>query len=132
MIWTTNFAHAADLPAGTAKFSIARKCPVGWENSPDHGLYKRLAPSYSILGKWQANRNEQLYSESFYKEVLNKLNPEMLVFQLEQMAKYRKCKDIALICYERPEKFCHRHLVAEWLRNNGFECEEFDYAAKTA
>ena len=33
--------------------------------------------------------------------------------------------DIALICYEKPSDFCHRHLVAEWLNQNGFKCEEW-------
>lgn len=32
--------------------------------------------------------------------------------------------DIALICYEKPSDFCHRHLVAQWLRDNGFGCSE--------
>lgn len=31
---------------------------------------------------------------------------------------------IALLCYEKPDDFCHRHLVADWLRKNGYECEE--------
>lgn len=33
-------------------------------------------------------------------------------------------KDIALICYEKPTDFCHRHLVAEWLTTNGIKCDE--------
>lgn len=33
--------------------------------------------------------------------------------------------DIALICYEKPSDFCHRHLVSEWLNQNGFKCEEW-------
>jgi hypothetical protein len=36
-----------------------------------------------------------------------------------------KGKDIALVCYEKPEDFCHRHLVAEWLKKFGYCCEEF-------
>lgn len=32
---------------------------------------------------------------------------------------------IALICYEKPSDFCHRHLVAEWLNQNGYKCEEW-------
>lgn len=32
---------------------------------------------------------------------------------------------IALVCYEKPTDFCHRHLVAEWLCKNGFECHEW-------
>lgn len=32
---------------------------------------------------------------------------------------------IALICYEKPSDFCHRHLVADWLNKNGIPCEEW-------
>lgn len=32
---------------------------------------------------------------------------------------------ICLICYEKPSDFCHRHLVAEWLNECGFECREW-------
>lgn len=33
--------------------------------------------------------------------------------------------DIALICYEKSEDFCHRHLVVDWLNNNNIKCEEY-------
>ena len=33
--------------------------------------------------------------------------------------------DIALLCYEKPDDFCHRHLVADWLNKNGYKCEEY-------
>lgn len=33
-------------------------------------------------------------------------------------------KDILLCCYEKPEDFCHRHILAEWFTFNGYNCEE--------
>lgn len=33
--------------------------------------------------------------------------------------------NIVLLCYEKPTDFCHRHLVAQWLIENGFECKEY-------
>ena len=36
-------------------------------------------------------------------------------------------KEICLICYEKPSDFCHRHLVADWLNKNGFECKEYEF-----
>ena len=38
-----------------------------------------------------------------------------------------KSDDIALICYEKPSDFCHRHLVADWLIERGFDVEEYDF-----
>ena len=35
-------------------------------------------------------------------------------------------RDIVLVCYEGPSKFCHRHLVAEWLNKYGYDVEEWE------
>lgn len=29
------------------------------------------------------------------------------------------------MCYEAPGKFCHRHLVADWLNSAGYDVSEF-------
>ena len=34
-------------------------------------------------------------------------------------------RDIILACYEKPGEFCHLHLVADWLTENGFETHEW-------
>lgn len=34
---------------------------------------------------------------------------------LNDLAKYDK---VILLCYEKPEKFCHRHILAEYLNKN--------------
>ena len=26
--------------------------------------------------------------------------------------------DVILLCFEKPGEFCHRHLVAQWLKSN--------------
>ena len=33
-------------------------------------------------------------------------------------------KPFCLMCYEKSGSFCHRTIVAEWLRNNGIEIKE--------
>ena len=33
--------------------------------------------------------------------------------------------NVALVCYEKPSDFCHRHLVAGWLCDNGMPCHEY-------
>ena len=33
-------------------------------------------------------------------------------------------KDIVFLCYEKPSEFCHRHLLAQFLKEQGFECKE--------
>ena len=34
---------------------------------------------------------------------------------------------IALVCYEKPSDFCHRHLVAKWINENtNIEVREYE------
>lgn len=86
--------------------------------------------------EWKKTHDNDYYIEHFEKEVLNVLNAESVVDELYRLtgnlALHPKLfndrsliPDIALICYEKPSDFCHRHLVANWLNKNGFECREW-------
>jgi hypothetical protein len=62
----------------------------------------------------QKLRVEEVYKQK-YLEQLSLLNPAEI---------YAKYDGKVLLCFERPVDFCHRHILAEWLRNAGFKCEE--------
>ena len=85
----------------------------------------RLAPRRGMLG---------LSSDEYRKEFskILKMNSPMKVYKdLEIMVRNDRKVAIALLCYESPEKFCHRHLVAEWFMEKlGIEVREFDYVPK--
>lgn len=87
--------------------------------------YLSLAPKRCML-----NMNEIDYRREFDK--ILSINPPMRVLRdLDMMARNNGKRGIALLCYESPEKFCHRHLVAEWFRNKlGIEVKEYDYVPK--
>jgi uncharacterized protein (DUF488 family) len=55
--------------------------------------------------------------------VLDSLDPHVVVQQLKNMVGYN---DVALVCYEKSGDFCHRNIVAEWLRNAGYEVKEWE------
>ncbi len=115
-IYTSYFANLIKIPASIVPISISCKPPKGY-----HGLeYKVLAPSYVLLSACHKNHDEDYYRQVFCNK-LNSLNARNIVEVLEYLS---KGKDIVLVCYERPENFCHRHLVAEWLCKNGYETEE--------
>ena len=75
---------------------------------------KILAPSWSIFKEYKDDESNPIaisrYTERFYNEILSKLNPIEIFNLLGENA--------VLLCYEAPGKFCHRHLVAEWLMRN--------------
>lgn len=82
---------------------------------------KMLAPTYSIFN--QKPFDEQRYTERFKKEVLANLDVRKVIDIIDSLG---EGKDVALCCYEKPEDFCHRHIVAEWLQEQiGIEVEEF-------
>lgn len=58
-----------------------------------------------------------------YKAICQSVNIESLIRQLSMIS---KGADVALLCYERPGEFCHRHMLAEYLTNNGITVKEFN------
>jgi uncharacterized protein YeaO (DUF488 family) len=87
--------------------SIALKTPE-WFNQA--AIYKALAPSWSILGNYQASlhtkENQEIYEKRYRTEILAKRNPIEVARDLNGMV---------LLCYEKSGEFCHRHIVAAWL-----------------
>ena len=118
MIYTTYFANARNLPANIEPISIAARPPRGWSGKE----YKQLAPPRDVLSKYMRDKNEADYIQAYRKRVLNFRDPDDTVRGLHKLTD----KDnIALVCYERPEAFCHRHLVADWLNEHGIKCLEW-------
>ena len=122
MIDTSYFAKLKRLPSNVVPISICGKAP-DWYN----GLqYKKLAPKYDFFMKWKQTHDNDYYIKCFDEQVLSKLNANTVVMELKHLCGKSMYDDvdICLICYEKPSDFCHRHLVADWLIKNGFECEE--------
>ena len=124
MIYTTYFAKLRSLPKDIIPIAICAKSPAGYT-----GLeYQAIAPRYELLIQWKNTKDNAYYIKCFNEQVLSTLNPTKVVADLYHKAERAYCDgDIALVCYEKPTDFCHRHLVATWLRNNGFPCEEYKY-----
>lgn len=75
--------------------------------------YIDLSPTVDILNNYKNSHSE--YIKRFNQEVISSLNP-LIIYQ--NIVKLSNNKDCALLCYETPNKFCHRHLIAEWLNNS--------------
>ena len=119
MIYTSYFEKLDVLPKNIIPISICGKAP-DWYT----GLqYKVLAPKYDFFIKWKENHDNNYYIKCFDEQVLSHLNANDVVKRLFE--KSNNNQDIALICYEKPGDFCHRHLVAEWLKKNGYQCDEW-------
>jgi len=108
---TSYFAKIRNL-YGANLVSIALKTPPGFKGT----VYTKLAPTYDLLIKWKnGNMTEEEYIKE-YKLILNKLDPHKVYRQLGE--------DAILLCYEKSGDFCHRHIVAKWFNNAGYNVEE--------
>lgn len=87
----------------------------GWTPNGYNGkTYKKLAPKYSWWKEWHDKKlSETWYTEKYNETVLNKLNPTVVATEIQSFG-----TNVVLLCFETPEKFCHRHLVAQWLKEN--------------
>lgn len=120
-IWTTYFANIKKLDLDkVVPISICGKAVDGWQ----FPQYKKLAPSWSIYKEYKDSGDKERYTRRFIAEILSELDPSQVINDLIRLAGEER-KDIALVCYEKPGDFCHRHLVADWLGKFGIKVLEY-------
>jgi len=100
---TSYFAKSSKNPDA---ISIALSSPKWYAGKE----YKKLAPPYWLLKKVKEDHDEAYYTEQYQKEVLDKLDPKTVFEELGENA--------VLLCWEAPNRFCHRKLVAKWLQEH--------------
>jgi hypothetical protein len=109
MIFTSNFKIAGRLPQAVA---ISRGIPRGWQGR----RCKALAPPRDLIKIMEPERFIALYRA----QVLDKLDPMQVIQDLGG-------DNFIMLCFEPPGEFCHRRVVAAWMRKHtGVLVEEFN------
>ena len=121
MIYTTYFAKLKTLPKNIHPISICSKAPEWYDGKQ----YKKLAPKYDFFMEWKKTHDNDYYIKCFKEQVLDKLNVDDVIYDLVEILDVNEGVNIALVCYEKPCDFCHRHLVSKWLNENGIPCKEW-------
>ena len=114
------------IDAGLVPVSICGKAPDWYEGFQ----YKALAPKWSFFNEWKNGTehkgDNEYYIQHFNDEVLKGRSWIQTMADLQRITGIMDdLNKIILICYEKPSDFCHRHLVAKWLTENGINCEEY-------
>ena len=136
MIYTSYFAKLKQIEElNIIPVSICGRCPNWYKGNQ----YKKLAPNYKFFMEWKQNQDNDFYVEHFQKEILDNRNINIVLqdlfdfFSIDQQEFIKNSHipywmnndfNIALICYEKPSDFCHRHLVADWMIKNGIPVKE--------
>jgi len=109
VIFTSNFKIAGHLPQAVA---ISRGIPRGWQGR----RCKALAPPRDLIKIMEPERFIPLYRA----HVLDKLDPMKVIRDLGG-------DNFILLCWEPPGEFCHRRVVAAWMRKEtGILIEELN------
>ena len=125
-IYTSYFGNLKNIPKNIIPVSICLKVPKEYKGIQ----YKKLAPTYDILSHYKETGDKTAYVLKYNKEIIKKLNAKDVVDDLLCMTGLKQGVDerkngIVLLCYETPEDFCHRHLIADWLNANGYDVVEY-------
>lgn len=85
-----------------------------------HETCKVLMPSWSLFVDYQ-------HGEVSKQEYIRRFNLQLADISAERIVKAGKVLDNSiLLCWEPSSEFCHRHIVAAWLRYNHVECYELE------
>lgn len=121
-IYTSYFGNAKALHEADIVIIGIALYPPRWMHCPS---LKQVAPTHSIL---KYTHSEDEYTMRYESEVLPFVDMDDFVKQLEQIG---GGKDVALCCYEKPNEFCHRQLLAKYMNSLGYEVKEFEEAKKS-
>jgi hypothetical protein len=106
----TSYFFSNKLTKDDILVSIAGLSPDDFKKKfPDYRIYKPLIPPKQLVLDYKSNKISIQEYTRVYKEQLNNLDP----FKV-----YDELSNAILLCWEKPEKFCHRHLVSDWIYYN--------------
>lgn len=135
MIYTSYFGKVKRIEAADPDAVLIPVCgKVGtWcAQKKNVCCLKDAAPRWAWWQEWHEKFKDDLeseesvkwYSEKYKTTVLDKLDRDEM---LEWIAKTAGEHNAYLLCYETPEKFCHRHLLAAWLNEKpGVNIQEWN------
>ena len=122
-IYTSYFGNSKKLQQAGIKVIGISLYPPRWFNGIS---LKQVAPTKSIL--FANGQTQEEYTRRYRSEVLSRQDMQQFLKTVEQAS---GGQDVALCCYEKPEDFCHRHILADWIKEKiGVEISEYGYTPK--
>ena len=139
-LFTSYYANYKNIPSNYLCIGISRVCPEWFANAnlPNFIFIKSnfMAPSFDLLN--DSLEDKEAYKRRYVTELysnLSKLGYNDLKTWVNDLF---KCEaelgfdGIVFMCYEAPDKFCHRHIVRKILNNvYNIDCKEFGIEENT-
>lgn len=108
---------SSHIPKNFTKISISRYVPEFFAQDLNNFWMPQLAPTPELLNVGKSNSDKTEYIKRYKEEVLGVLDPNEVARDIGHNG--------VIMCYEKVGDFCHRNLVADWLRYYGYDVSEF-------
>ena len=112
-IYTSYFGNIKNIPPNIWPLSVARQRPP-WYGGSELDI---VAPSDAILRAYKKGELGWVGFSTLYRAELGSLDPIEVYETIDDLV---WSNDVVLLCYERPEENCHRHILADWLNESLF------------
>ena len=129
MIFTSYFSMIRNFPSNIIPIGISR-----WEPKWYTGLNdKTVSPSKEILSLYKGDSIDEESYTLAYKDEISKVDLDAFVSRINNAVEFTSdnlpvseshTDHVALLCYEKPDDFCHRHILASILTEKGIPCRE--------
>lgn len=121
-VWTGYYAQMKKyVKADLVPVSIAYGTPVWYMGETCF----ELAPSRKLLVSYKKGLVDQEEYTKQYLQFLKTVDWSLTIGKLFDISDKHQGKDLVLCCFEKPDDFCHRHLLAEYLTKHGMDVEEY-------
>ena len=119
MIYTGYYSKIKEYAdSGLTLLSISRTKPEFAKSCID---IPQLFPSDKILWDHKKGKIDEMEYTAKYLDQLNELGVDRIIKMIQIFG-----DNVVLLCWESPEKFCHRHILADYInKNSGIIVEEF-------
>ena len=120
MIYTGYYSKIKDYQAvGLTLLSISRTKPGFVKSSID---IPHLFPDEKLFWGYKNGNIEEMEYTSKYLDQLDRLGIKNILQMINIFG-----DNVVLLCWESPEKFCHRHILADYItRNSDCVVKEFN------
>ena len=119
MIYTGYYSKIKEYAdSGLTLLSVSRTKPEFAKSCID---IPQLFPSDKILWDYKKGKIDEMEYTSKYLDQLNELGVDRIIKMMQIFG-----DNVVLLCWESPEKFCHRHILADYIsKNSNINVEEF-------
>lgn len=118
IIYTSYIANAENLPPDLHPILISLKKVSGFSS------YQKLAPKADDFKAYKRSDDFASFTVVYMSNVLNLLDPNIVVRDLYAITRLYNKSFPCLLCFEGKDQPCHRHIVAAWLQQHGYDSFE--------